>query len=304
MSETFRVSEEYGNRRLDEALSSYLGLSRAEGKRMVKEGRVILNGKKILKASATIRENDLIEFERPEEKPSDLIPEKMDLDIVYEDEDILIINKPQGLVVHPGNGHNEGTLVNGLLYKGMDLADSGEGFRPGLVHRIDKDTSGLLAVAKSDLAMESLREQLSDHSMAREYQAIVLGRIDEAQAKIDAPLGRDIKRATRFAVVPKGGKEALTYFEVLERFSTHTYIKCRLFTGRTHQIRVHMEYIGHPVEGDPLYGSGNRKLYDKGQLLHAGKLVLVHPRSHERMEFSAPLPSYFEEVLGKLRQEK
>ncbi len=293
------LSELEGGKRLDEVLSKGAGWPREKAKRAIKEGLVKINGEVIAKPSKSVSKGDEIEYEEPEIKKSELIPEDIPLDVVYEDDDILVINKPQGLIVHPGNGHPDGTLANALLYREGKLA--GEATRPGLVHRIDKDTSGLLAVAKSERAYASLRGQLSDHSMHRVYLALVKGRIPEDEAKIDAPIARDPANPLKYKVVGEGGKEAVTYFDVVERYSGYTLIRCRLFTGRTHQIRVHLDYIGHPVEGDPLYGSGNRKIYKNGQLLHAEKLILRHPADNREMEFTAPLPDYFVKVLDDLR---
>ncbi len=289
-------------RRLDEFVSEKAGWPRGKGNKAVKDGLVKVNGSVIAKPSFSLKGNEDIDVTRPEEPLTDLIPEDIPLNVVYEDDDILVINKPQGLVVHPGNGVPSGTIANALAYRYKNLA--GDPLRPGIVHRIDKDTSGLLAIAKTPLAMEGLGSQLSDHSMHREYIALVYGRIGEEEAKIDAPIARDNRNPMKYRVVGEGGKEAITYLKVIERFRDYTLIRCRLLTGRTHQIRVHLEYIGHPVIGDPLYGAGNRKLYDKGQLLHAAKLVLKHPKTGEEMAFEAPLPDYFEEIIGALRSER
>lgn len=286
-------------RRLDEVLAKSLSWPREKAKEAIKKGLVSLNGKVLTKPSTSYKEGDLIDYEEPAEKVSALIPEEIPLRIVYEDEDLMVIDKPQGLLVHPGNGHPSGTLANALLYREQSLY--GEATRPGIVHRIDKDTSGLLAVAKTKVAYDGLKKQLEDHSMHRIYYAIVLGNIAEDEAKIDAPLARNPSHPLKYKVVGKGGKEAITYFKVLERFEDYSFLELRLLTGRTHQIRAHLEYIGHPVEGDPLYGKGNRKLYQKGQLLHAGKLVFKHPRDGREMEFEAPLPDYFKEALDSLR---
>ncbi len=276
-------------------------LSRSKAETLIEEGFVFVNGKNVSR-SYKVSEADVIEIQEQEEKPSTLQGEDIPLEIVYEDEDIIVINKPAGLVVHPGNGNESGTLVNALLGRGTQLSSSSS--RPGIVHRIDKDTSGLLVVAKNDEAMLFLQSQLADHSMHREYMALVKGIILESDGKIDAPIGRDRIHPTKQAVDLAKGKESVTYFHVEKRFrkADATLISCRLLTGRTHQIRVHMEYIGHPVIGDPVYGSGNRKLYKEGQLLHAYRLTLTHPRSKKEMSFEAPLPPYFQQILAEIEE--
>lgn len=233
----------------------------------------------------------------PEVKQLDLVAEKMDLDIVYEDEDVLVVNKPQGMVVHPSPGHESHTLVNALLYH-CPLSTINGTFRPGIVHRIDKDTSGLLMVAKNDLAHQSLAAQLKNKTNTREYLALVHGNIKEAEGTIDAPLGRSPKDRKKQAVVADG-RPAITHFKVLDRFGDYTLVACRLETGRTHQIRVHMKYIGHPLAGDPLYGP-KKTLPGAGQYLHAAKLGFKHPVTGKELLFEAPLPPYFAEMLKKL----
>lgn len=298
---SFLVGPDFAGKRLDEALACFgASLSRAKCQAMIKEGKVKVDGK-LEKASLKLKVGQKIEFEDYEAPSCDLAPEDIPLDIIYEDDSIIIINKPVGLVVHPGNGNPDGTLVNALLYHQKLLAPSSDPLRPGIVHRIDKDTSGLLAIAKTEEALLSLQTQLKDHSMHREYLALVLGIIPEEAGEISAPIGRDKTHPTKMAVVANG-KEAKTYFSVKKRFinADMTLVDCSLKTGRTHQIRVHMDYIGHPVIGDPLYGRGNRKLYDKGQLLHAYKLTLTHPKSGETMSFEAPLNPEFEAFLKTL----
>jgi 23S rRNA pseudouridine1911/1915/1917 synthase len=268
---------------------------------MIVDGKVTINGK-VEKPHYNLRENDLLvalEYSAPE---ADLAGEDIPLDIVYEDDDVLLINKPVGMVVHPGNGHYEGTLVNALIGREMALSE-GDPDRPGIVHRIDKDTSGLLLVTKNDNAYRKIQEQLSTHTMHREYYALVKGVILEDDGKINAPIARDKNRPTRNCVDVLHGKEAITFFHVEKRYkeSEVTLVSCRLLTGRTHQIRVHMDYIGHPVIGDPLYGTGNRRIYDAGQLLHAYKLTFIHPSSGKEMSFTAPLPEHFEKVLSSLK---
>ncbi|MGM9813892.1 MAG: RluA family pseudouridine synthase [Candidatus Enteromonas sp.] len=297
-----RIDASLEGKRIDEALFA-LGAapSRSKTKEFFAQGLVFLNGKPS-SGHEKLKVGDEIDYELPKARPTSLQSEDIPLDIVYEDEDILIINKPAGLVVHPGNGHQEGTLANALLHhlEGKKLA--GDPSRPGIVHRIDKDTSGLLAIAKSEQAFLGLSKQLATHSMGREYLALVKGLIKEEEGKIIAPIARSKKDPLKNAVDVKKGKEATTFFHVEKRYpqSQTTLITCRLLTGRTHQIRVHMEYIGHPVIGDPLYGEGNSKIYDKGQLLHAYRLHLTHPVTGKELSFEAPLPDYFKEVLKNL----
>lgn len=297
-----RIDANLVGKRLDETLtSSGFYPSRSVAKKMIVEGKVTINGK-VEKPHYNLRENDLLvalEYSAPK---ADLAGEDIPLDIVYEDDDVLLINKPVGMVVHPGNGHYEGTLVNALIGREMALSE-GDPDRPGIVHRIDKDTSGLLLVTKNDNAYRKIQEQLSTHTMHREYYALVKGVILEDDGKINAPIARDKNRPTRNCVDVLHGKEAITFFHVEKRYkdSEVTLVSCRLLTGRTHQIRVHMDYIGHPVIGDPLYGTGNRRIYDAGQLLHAYKLTFIHPSSGKEMSFTAPLPEHFEKVLSSLK---
>lgn len=296
----YKVNESDSGKRVDEILfSTGEFLSRSKAQALIKDGEVLLNDKPC-KAGNKVDTGDIITYSLPKQVPTDLIGENIPLDVVYEDDYLIVVNKPAGLVVHPGNGHPTGTLANALVYRNQDI-DATDTSRPGIVHRIDKDTSGLLCIAKKEEAMLGLVEQLKDHSMHREYVALVSGIIKEEEGKIDAPLGRDKKDRIKFCVDLEG-KEAVTYFKVKQRFlrSKVTFIECRLLTGRTHQIRAHMEYIGHPVIGDPIYGKGNRTLYDKGQLLHAYKLTFIHPITKEEMSFTAPLPDHFLEVLSKL----
>lgn len=289
-------------KRLDEVLFSWgLAPSRSKVQAMIKNGDVSVNNK-AENAHYPLKEGDIVNYQNYTEKELNIKGEDIPLDIVYEDDDLLVINKQAGLVVHPGNGHASGTLLNALIYHEKHLSTLAGKGRPGLVHRIDKDTSGLLVIAKSDFAYEGLAKQLSGHSMHREYYALVKGIIDEDDAKIDAPIGRDPSHPTKFAVNGRDKKEAITFFHVEKRFpiSNATLISCRLFTGRTHQIRVHLDYIGHPVIGDPMYGEGNRTIYHDGQLLHAYRLTFVHPRTQKEVSFEAPLPSYFVDILNRL----
>ncbi len=298
-----KVNENDVGKRLDEFLfEREVAPSRSKVQTLIKEKKVLVNNR-TEKSHYSLRLADVITYEKYTNKQPTLEGENIPLNIIYEDEDILIINKPAGLVVHPGNGHENGTLANALVYHEKNLSNKDDNVRPGLVHRIDKDTSGLLAIAKNDEAELYLKSQLSDHTMHREYIALVNGIIDENSAKIDAPIGRDPKSPVKFCVNVAKGRESITFFNVLKRYSEKvTLISCRLLTGRTHQIRVHMDYIGHPVIGDPMYGFNNCSLYNKGQLLHAYKLTFKHPKTHEFVSFEAPLPPEFNDVLAKLHE--
>ena len=295
------VSFKENGERLDKAIAMLNSeLSRSFISKLLKEEKITVNGK-VEKPSYKVKENDEIFIEDIVDKKSDIKEEDIPLDVVYEDEDIIIINKPQGMVVHPANGHYSGTLVNALMFQAESLSSINGVVRPGIVHRIDKDTSGLLCVAKNDNAHHFLAEQLKDHTMAREYIALVRGIIKENSGTIEMPIGRDKKDRQKMAVV-KEGKTAITHFQVLERFKEHTLVKCQLVSGRTHQIRVHMSAINHPVEGDPLYAGKNYdKIYKEGQLLVAYKLKLIHPKTKKEMVFEIPLPESFENVLANLR---
>ncbi len=299
----FVVTSEYNGVRLDKCLSSVLPeLSRTHIQKIIDDGEVLLNNKPA-KGSNKIKEGDEVLISIPEVKELEVEKEDIPLDIVYEDKDILIINKPQGMVVHPANGHYEHTLVNAILYHCQDLSGIGGVARPGIVHRIDKDTSGLICVAKNDAAHIALSEQLKDHSMARTYTALVRGVIPENSGEINLPIGRDPNNRQKMGVTRNNSKEAVTYFNVLKRYKEHTLVECKLKTGRTHQIRVHLSYIGYPVEGDPLYaGRKYDSLYKNGQLLVATSLKLVHPSTHEEMTFNIELPDYFKEILSHLEE--
>ena len=295
------VDESCSNQRLDKYLSTYFSeLSRSHIAKLIEEENCLVN-EKVAKSSYKLKTGDVIEINIPEAKELEIEKEDIPLDIVYEDSDILIINKPQGMVVHPANGHYEHTLVNAILHHCHDLSGINGVMRPGIVHRIDKDTSGLICVAKNDKAHLSLAEQLKDHTMARTYVALVKGVIAENTGEINLPIGRDPHNRQKMAVTRSNSKEAITYFKVLQRFSDHTLVECHLKTGRTHQIRVHLSYIGYPVEGDPLY-SGRKydTLYKNGQLLVAVGLKLIHPSSNKEMEFKIDLPDYFKEVISHL----
>ena len=294
------TNSDYIGLRLDKVLASELkDRSREFIMRLIDEGEVLVNDKKA-KNSYRVKENDEITINIPEAKNLDATPQDIPLDIVYEDDDIIVINKPRDLVVHPSNGHEDGTLVNALLAHCTNLSGINGVKRPGIVHRIDKDTTGLLVVAKNDYAHEFLAKQLEDHTLHREYIALVKGVIKEEDGKIIAPIGRDKYNRQKMAVDVKNGKPAVTHFHVLKRFNQYTLISCVLETGRTHQIRVHMNYIGYPIEGDLVYGPKSHLLFDKGQLLHAEKLILIHPKTKKKMTFTAPLPKDFQDVIDNL----
>ena len=296
-----RANKDLENIRLDKALTCLLeDVSRSKIQTHLDAGLILVNGK-VEKASYKLSEGDVITVEDFPSESSDLNPEDIPLDIVYEDDDLIVVNKPGGLVVHPGAGNKEHTLANALKFHSENLSSLNGEFRPGIVHRIDKDTAGLLIVAKNDAAHAFLSSQLVDHTLSRKYFALVLGVISENEGKIIAPIGRDQKFRQKMCVDLLHGKEAETSFKVLERFKDSTLVECSLKTGRTHQIRVHMNYIGHPVVGDPVYGKGNRAIYDDGQLLFAHEIHFIHPKTKKEMTFSVDLPSYFNEILEQLR---
>lgn len=296
------ILEEQKGDRIDKVISALdEEWSRTQVQQWIKDGNALVNGQ-VVKTNYKCAINDLIEITIPDPEPLDVIPEEMDLDIYYEDTDVLVVNKPRGMVVHPAPGHLTGTLVNGLMAHCKDLSGINGVLRPGIVHRIDKDTSGLLMVAKNDMAHESLVNQLVEKSVTRKYKAIVHGVIPHDFGTIDAPLGRDPKDRQSMTVVDDG-KHAVTHFHVLERYNHFTLVECQLETGRTHQIRVHMKYIGYPLAGDPKYGP-KKTLDIDGQALHAGVLGFVHPRTQEYLEFEAPIPSDFERLLEQLRNNR
>ena len=288
--------------RLDAFLArSELNLSRSAAQKLLDEGCVTLNGK-AGKKKDRLTPGDTVEVTLPEPKEIDVEARDIPLDIVYEDEDVVVINKPKGLVVHPAPGHQDDTLVNGLLYAlGDSLSGINGELRPGIVHRIDKDTSGLLAVAKNDLAHAVLASQLVDHTMARTYEAIVCGTLKEDSGTVDAPIGRHPTDRKKMCVTQRNSKNAVTHWEVVQRYRGYTHIRCHLETGRTHQIRVHMAYIGHPILGDTVYGHKKKELGQDTQCLHAGALCFRHPRDGRPVMVFAPLPDYFKEVLQKLQ---
>ena len=278
------------------------GLSRSAAQKLIEEGHVTLNGKKA-KKNDKLTPGDTVSYTVPEPKEVDIRPTEMPLDIVYEDEDVLVINKPKGLVVHPAAGHQDDTLVNGLLYAmGDDLSGINGELRPGIVHRIDKDTSGLLAVAKNDLAHTVLASQLKDHTMARTYEAIVCGSFREDSGTVNAPIGRHPSDRKKMCVIARNSKDAVTHWEVVKRYRGYTHIRCKLETGRTHQIRVHMAHIGHPILGDTVYGHKKPELGQDSQCLHAGALCFRHPRDGRPVMVFAPLPDYFRQVIEKLER--
>ena len=290
-----------------ERLDAYLAravpdLTRSAAQRLIEEGCVLRNGKPA-KKNDKLNTGDAIDVTIPEVKETEIVPTQIPLDIVYEDEDVLVINKPKGLVVHPAAGHQEDTLVNGLLFaKAGELSGINGELRPGIVHRIDKDTSGQLAVAKNDLAHTVLASQLKDHTMARTYDAIVCGSLKEDSGTVDAPIGRHPSDRKKMCVIARNSKEAVTHWEVVKRYRGYTHIRCKLETGRTHQIRVHMAYIGHPILGDTVYGHKKPELGLDSQCLHAGALCFKHPRDGRPVMVFAPLPEYFQNVLAKLER--
>lgn len=292
------IIKEAGSR-LDKTVADLSELSRAQANDAIKSGIILVNGQ-AAKAKYTVKTGDIITYEIPEEEVLDYQAEDIPLEVIYEDEDLAIINKPQGMVVHPSAGHSSGTMVNALLYQIKDLSSINGVVRPGIVHRIDKDTSGLLMVAKNDAAHQALADELKAKKSLRKYFAIVHGNLPNDRGVIEAPIGRSEKDRKKQAVIAKG-KDAVTRFQVIERFGDYTLVELTLETGRTHQIRVHMAYIGHPVAGDPLYGP-RKTLSGDGQFLHAQTLGLTHPRTGEVMTFTAEPPELFQKTLEKLRK--
>ena len=294
-----KVTEENQNKRIDQFLVEQLQLSRSKIAKMIQNNQVLVNGKKT-KNSYLLKMDDMIQTEEYQEEPMNLAPENMNLDIVYEDNDVIVVNKENGIVVHPAVGNPSHTLVNGLLYHSKELSSLNGEFRPGIVHRIDAYTTGLLMVAKNNKAHEILAKQLEEKKTTRKYIALVWGVIKEDTGTIDAPIGRDLKDRKKMAVTDVNAKDAITHFKVLERYQESTLIELQLETGRTHQIRVHMDYIGHPVVNDPVYGK--KKLIDEtGQCLHAKELGFIHPTTGEYMEFEAPLPECFINILDQFK---
>ena len=295
------LTPEESGQRLDQYLAGAVeGLTRSGAQKLLEEGRAAVNGKPA-KKNARLIQGDTVTVELPDPKPVDVTPQDIPLDVVYEDADVIVVNKPVGMVVHPAPGHPDGTLVNALLYAcGDSLSGINGALRPGIVHRIDRDTSGLLIAAKNDAAHLALSAQLQDHSLARTYEAVVIGNLREDEGTVDAPLARHPNDRKRMAVRPEG-RHAVTHWTVLGRYPGYTHVEGRLETGRTHQIRVHMAYLNHPVLGDPVYG-GLRKGFPElaGQCLHARRLTFRHPRTGELVQLECPLPDYFQAVLRRI----
>lgn len=300
---TYKVSEEDSGTRIDKLLPlKFNNISRVAVQRMIQNGNITVN-KKNIKSSYKVLSDDVIEIEEEEIKDSDLLPEDIPLDIVYEDSDILVVNKQKGLVVHPGNGNPNGTLVNAVLSHCKEsLSGIGGEYRPGIVHRIDKDTSGLLIIAKNDNAHINISEQIKNHAVKKTYVALVRGRIKENEATINMPIARSKNDRTKMAV-DKNGKNAITHLKVLKKYKDYTFIEVNIETGRTHQIRVHMSQIGFPIVGDYIYSNGKNPFGVKGQMLHSMKLEFKHPVTNKEIEVEAPVPKYFSDVLEILDKE-
>ena len=302
MRQEIFVEEDGTDDRIDKFLAEQCEeLSRSFLQKLLKSGEVSVNGQAV-KASFRLSEGDLIVFEVPEAAKPEILPEPFPLDILYEDEDVILVNKPKGMVVHPAAGHYSGTLVNALMYHCRDSLSGINGvLRPGIVHRIDMDTTGVIIACKNDVSHRSIAEQLKEHSITRRYQAIVHGRLKTDEGTVDAPIGRNPQDRKKMSINERNGKPAVTHYHVLNRFRDYTHIECRLETGRTHQIRVHMASIGHPLLGDTVYGSSKVPIRGlQGQTLHAKTLGIIHPRTGEYLEVNAPLPEYFLNLLDRL----
>ena len=296
----YKVGEKDVKTRLDSFLFELdNSFTRSHYKNLIEEGHVLVNSKKV-KAGYALKLNDVVSVEMIPARPIETLPQNIPLDIVYEDEDLAVINKPKGMVVHPANGNWDGTLVNALLYNIKDLSGINGEIRPGIVHRLDKDTSGLLVVAKNDFAHVALSKQIADKTCKRIYLALVIGNMPNDSGVVANYLGRDPKNRLRYAVVDNGGKYAETHYKVLTRYKDYSLVEFELKTGRTHQIRVHCKYLNHPIVGDDLYG-GKSKFKTDGQMLHAYKLSFYHPRTNKYMEFEAQLPEYFQKILSNLQ---
>lgn len=301
--EIYTVEKDDVNKRIDIFLNDEMEeVSRSALQKNIEKGNITVNGEKINK-NYKLRLGDIVEAELPPPENIDIVPENIPLDIMYEDDDLIVINKPQNMVVHPAPGHYTGTLVNALMYHcGDNLSGINGILRPGIVHRIDKDTSGVLVIAKSDLAHKGLSEQLAAHSMKRIYNAIVYNSFNEETGTVDKNIDRSKNDRKKMAVVIRGGRNAVTHYRVIEKLGKYTWVELQLETGRTHQIRVHMSYIGHPLLGDPVYGPKKCPYNLQGQVLHAKVLGFVHPRTGEYMEFDSPLPDYFKALIEKLKK--
>lgn len=301
MATEHRLVSQSDDIRIDKYIADAgIGLSRSGAVNLILSGNVLVNGCSVGK-NYKLSADDIISVTVPEPVAYEAKAENIPLDIVYEDDYLLVVNKPKGMVVHPAAGNYDGTLVNALLYHcGDSLSGINGVLRPGIVHRIDKDTSGLLIVAKNDFAHTKLAQQIKEHSFTREYQAIVYGNVKDDSAVVDAPIGRNPNDRKKMCVISKNSKNAVTHYYVVTRYKGYTHIRCVLETGRTHQIRVHMAYIGHPVSGDKVYGVKNEKVAFEGQCLHAGKIGFIHPKTGEYLEFVSPLPEYFSNYLEKL----
>lgn len=299
----FEITPELEDERIDKCICLYMdSLSRSYIQKIIKDGSVTVNDS-VVKSNYRVKVEDIVHFIIPPQTEPDIPPQDIPLDILYEDDDILIINKPKDMVVHPAPGHYEGTVVNAVIFHCKDSLSGINGvMRPGIVHRIDKDTTGSLIICKNDEAHNDIARQLKEHSITRKYRAIVYGRISQEEGTVNAPIGRHPTDRKKMAVNEKNGKHAVTHYKVLERFDKYTYIECQLETGRTHQIRVHMASIGHPLLGDTVYCNVKPPYKLSGQTLHAMTIGFIHPRTHEYMEFDAPLPQYFLDLLNKLRQ--
>ncbi len=299
----FKISEELDGERLDKALLCLIdSLSRSFIQKLIREGGVTVNGVAVTKPGLRLSADDELHFDLPDAVQPEIMAENIPLDILYEDQDVIVVNKPKGMVVHPAAGHYSGTLVNALMYHcGAELSGINGVMRPGIVHRIDRDTTGALIACKNDMAHNAIAAQLKEHSIHRVYHAICCGCMDEEKGTVDAPIGRHPTDRKKMAVNYKNGKRAVTHYQVLQHFEKYTWLTCQLETGRTHQIRVHMANIGHPLLGDEVYASGRTSPFKlQGQCLHAMTLGFEHPRSGEYIEVNAPLPEYFEHLLKVL----
>ncbi|AOM83259.1 RluA family pseudouridine synthase [Salisediminibacterium beveridgei] len=305
MTQTFTFIAEEHHGRMDKWLADQSDdWTRTRTQSLIQDSHVLVNGETVTKANYKIKTGDTIEVIVPDVEELEITAEKMNLDVVYEDEDVIVVNKPRGMVVHPAPGHPSGTLVNGLMAHCTDLSGINGVARPGIVHRIDKDTSGLLMVAKHDRAHESLVEQLKNKTTTRQYEVIVYGTIPHEKGTVDAPIGRDPKDRQKMTVTDENARDAVTHFQVIERLNGFTHVLCELETGRTHQIRVHMKYIGYPIVADPKYGPKKKNDFSiEGQVLHARTLGFVHPVSGENLLFEAPLPQDFQDVLAEIRRQ-